>query len=413
MAQDVCPAKSEPTLSFTQGFILGQISIVLLIAAFIKFFIFGDSPSPDVTASLRATERRQRTLAHKRSLLSLRESDTHRQTGQQPALNKKISSILRPGPPTLTISSILDKTYYKVDSHQPESLDWFNVLVAQTIAQFRSDAQHDDAILTSLTKALNGTSRPDFVDEIRVTELSLGEDFPIFSNCRIIPVDEDGLSAKAGNKEGARLQARMDVDLSDMITLAVETKLLLNYPKRLSAVLPVALAVSVVRFSGTLSISFIPSNPSENTPTKMTFTFLDDYRLDFSIRSLLGSRSRLQDVPKIAQLVESRLHRWFDERCVEPRFQEIALPSMWPRKKNTRGGDEAIADVERSLGKTKGMDIAKDMREEARKEVEAEADARADRVHESLRFRRRPRAEDAFSASGSMPGSMPDLDIPT
>lgn len=399
---------------------MGQLSIVLLLAAFIKFFIFGDPPSPDVTASIRATERRSRTLSHKKSLLTLREPNT-RQAGQQLTLNKKKSSILRPGPPTLTIGSILDKTYYKVDSHQPESLDWFNVLVAQTIAQFRSDAQHDDAILTSLTKALNGTSRPDFVDEIRVTELTLGEDFPIFSNCRIIPVDEDGLNFSSGKpfdantatREGARLQARMDVDLSDMITLAVETKLLLNFPKRLSAVLPVALAVSVVRFSGTLSISFVPSNPSENTPTKMTFTFLDDYRLDFSIRSLLGSRSRLQDVPKIAQLVESRLHRWFDERCVEPRFQEIALPSMWPRKRNTRGGDEAIADAERSMSKTKGMEIAKDLRAEARREFEAEADARADRVHESLRYRRRPRVEDAFPVSGTMPGAMPDFDTAT
>lgn len=246
----------------------------------------------------------------------------------------------------LTIGSILNKTYYRVDSHQPESLDWFNVLIAQTIAQFRNDAQHNDAILTSLTKALNGTSRPDFLDEIRVTELSLGEDFPIFSNCRIIPVDEDGYATNVPGSSGlhdglagaTRLQARMDVDLSDMITLAVETKLLLNYPRRLSAVLPVALAVSVVRFSGTLSVSFVPSNPSQATPTKMIFAFLDDYRLDFSIRSLLGSRSRLQDVPKIAQLVESRLHRWFDERAVEPLFQEIELPSLWPRMKNARGG---------------------------------------------------------------------------
>ncbi|KAK0711166.1 hypothetical protein B0H67DRAFT_493551 [Lasiosphaeris hirsuta] len=426
MATDVCPVRSEPTLSFTQGLILGQLSVVLLIAAFIKFFIFGDPPSPEVTASLRATERRSRTLVHKKSLLSLRIATANaRQAAQQPALNKKKSSILRPSPPTLTISSILSKTYYKVDSHQPESLDWFNVLVAQAVAQFRSDAQHDDAILTSLTKALNGTSRPDFVDEIRVTELSLGEDFPIFSNCRVIPVDEDGLDfgpgkafvADTATRDGARLQARMDVDLSDMITLAVETKLLLNYPKRLSAVLPVALAVSVVRFSGTLSISFVPSNPSENTPTKMTFTFLDDYRLDFSIRSLMGSRSRLQDVPKIAQLVESRLHQWFDDRCVEPRFQEIALPSMWPRKKNTRGGDDAIADAERSMSKAKGVEVAKDLREEARKEVAAEADARADRAQDALRYRhpRRPRAEDAFSMSGSMPGSLPgmSIDIPT
>ncbi len=351
---------------------MGQLSVVLLVAAFIKFFIFGDPPSPETTASERATERRARTEAHKKSLLTVRAAQLEEQqqqrghAGQTPSLfpsasapattthpslhNRRKSSVLR-RPHILTIGSILSKTFYRVDSHQPESLDWFNVLIAQTIAQFRNDAQHNDAILTSLTKALNGTSRPDFVDEIRVTELSLGEDFPIFSNCRIIPVNEDGMgySTSGGGASGGggglsnlagatRLQARMDVDLSDMITLAVETKLLLNYPRRLAAVLPVALAVSVVRFSGTLSVSFVPSNPSQATPTKMIFAFLDDYRLDFSIRSLLGSRSRLQDVPKIAQLIESRLHRWFDDRAVEPRFQEIELPSLWPRMKNARGG---------------------------------------------------------------------------
>jgi maintenance of morphology protein 1 len=409
-------------LSFTQGLILGQLSVVLLIAAFIKFFIFGDPPSPDATASIRATERRQRTLSHKKSLLSLRAASA-RQSGQQLSPNQVLkhrkSNIVRSSPPTLTIGAILNKTYYKVDSHQPESLDWFNVLIAQTLAQFRSDAQHDDAILESLTKILNGSSRPDFLDEIRVTELSLGEDFPIFSNCRIKAVDEDGLSfgpgkafdANMATREGARLQARMDVDLSDMITLALETKMLLNYPRKLSAVLPVALAVSVVRFSGTLSISFIPSNPSENTPTKMAFTFLDDYRLDFSIRSLLGSRSRLQDVPKIAQLVESRLHSWFDERCVEPRFQEIELPSLWPRKKNTRGGNDAIADVERSMSKAKGVEMARDMRDETRRDAAtSDMERRPETSQDALRYRRRPPAQDIFNMPGSMPGMT--LDVP-
>ncbi|KAI1213399.1 uncharacterized protein F4807DRAFT_410944 [Annulohypoxylon truncatum] len=448
---DMCPMKPEPTLSFTQGLIVGQISVVLLIAAFIKFFIFGDAPSPEVTATIRAAERRSRTLAHRQSLLTLRSTTPNATTRLgQPTLNKKKSSILR-SPPTLTIGSILNKTYYNVDSHQPESLDWFNVLIAQTIAQFRSDAQQDDAILTSLTKALNGTSRPDFLDEIKVTELTLGEDFPIFSNCRIIPVDEDGLSLNTGphgekrfdanssraKREGSRLQARMDVDLSDMITLALETKILLNYPKRLTAVLPVALAVSVVRFSGTLSISFIPSNPSQSTPTMMTFSFLDDYRLDFSVRSLVGSRSRLQDVPKIAQLVESRLHRWFDERAVEPRFQEIALPSLWPRKRNTRGGDEAL-DVAHgttaassvssgSAGKGKGREIARELKEEARKEVRAEAAAGQRRdlrdldreisPPENLRYRRARGQRDGsgiseFSMPGSLPGMGMALDLP-
>ncbi|KAJ8122046.1 hypothetical protein ONZ43_g1654 [Nemania bipapillata] len=420
------------SLSFTQGLIVGQLSVILLLAAFIKFFIFGDPPSPEVTASIRATERRSRTLAHRQSLLTLRTPNT-RQTQSGP--NKKKPSVLR-NAPALTIGSILNKTYYNVDSHQPESLDWFNVLVAQTIAQFRSDAQHDDAILTSLTNALNGTSRPDFLDEIKVTELTLGEDFPIFSNCRIIPVDEDGLSlenrngggiqggaagARAKLSEGTRLQARMDLDLSDMITLALETKLLLNYPKRLTAMLPVALAVSVVRFSGTLSISFIPSNPSQSTPTMMTFSFLDDYRLDFSIRSLVGSRSRLQDVPKIAQLVESRLHRWFDERAVEPRFQEIALPSMWPRMKNTRGpGDEGLDGLSSAgvgMGMGKGREVPNNLTEGAGQEALAEssaagANARPELNYNDLRYRRtRGRDDGMRTDSFSMPGSLPDMDL--
>lgn len=270
----------------------------------------------------------------------------------------------------LTVQKILEKTYYNVHGHQPESLDWFNVLIAQTISQLRADAQEDQAVLTSLTALLNGPSKPDFLDEIKVTEISLGEEFPIFSNCRVIPVDENGIPIKElkGNR-GEMLQARMDVDLGDVVTLGVETKLVLNYPKPFVAVLPVALAVSVVRFSGTLSLSFSPSshpnpnpdangaptgpdkneghplNPTGSSPTTLTFTFLDDYRLDLSVRSLIGSRSRLQDVPKIAQLVEDRIHRWFDDRCVEPRFQQIVLPSLWPRKKNTRGGEDTSADL--------------------------------------------------------------------
>lgn len=304
--------------------------------------------------------------------------------------------MIRPSP-ALTTGAILAKTYYNVHGHQPESVDWFNVLFAQTIAQLRSDAQQDNAILTSLSTLLNGGRKPEFLDEIKVTEINLGEEFPIFSNVRIIPV-EDAKDVTAGG----RLQARMDVDLSDAITLGIETKLVLNYPRPRIAVMPVALAVSIVRFSGTLSISFIPSpspsaypttsgpphpssstsastttrptsapasfsnlshlnhnhnhdhtqasspdqNPADPTPpTTLTFSFLPDYRLELSTHSLLGSRSRLQDIPKIAQLVEARLHDWFDERCVEPRFQQVVLPSMWPRRKNTRGGDVEVENA--------------------------------------------------------------------
>ena len=328
--------------------------------------------------------------------------------------------MLRP-PPRLTTATILSKTYYNVNSHQPESLDWFNVLIAQTIAQFRNDAHDDDAILTSLTGILNGPQKPDFISDIKVTEISLGEEFPIFSNCQIYPVENDETSSP----EGPRLQARMDVDLSDFMTLGIETRMILNYPKPLTAVLPIALSVSVVRFSGTLSISFLPSHPTPTntpdstpqqppsvTPTTLAFSFLPDYRLDLSVRSLVGSRSRLQDIPKIAQLVEGRLHAWIDERCVEPRVQQVVLPSLWPRKKNTRGPGSADEDVVDAV--VKGAE--RDVREEARREVEEERRRERERreredeggeradisgFEEGLRLRNR--------AYENMPGAMPGM----
>lgn len=147
----------------------------------------------------------------------------------------------------------------------------------------------------------------------------------------------------------------MDVELGDDgVGLGVETKVVLNYPRVRAAVLPVALAVAVVRFRGTLAVSFLPPPPPSSAstastpspaedgaadedvgvlaPTTLSFAFLPDYELELSTRSLVGSRSRLQDVPKIAQIVESRLRAWFEERCVLPRVQVVVLPSLWPRK---------------------------------------------------------------------------------
>ncbi len=64
----------------------------------------------------------------------------------------------------------------------------------------------------------------------------------------------------------------------------------------------------------------------ENKSTTMTFSFSPNFTLDLEIHSLLGSRSRLQDLPKISQLVETQLRQWLCERCVEPRYQRIDIP---------------------------------------------------------------------------------------
>ncbi|KAL4872045.1 hypothetical protein BDV12DRAFT_5600 [Aspergillus spectabilis] len=464
---EVTPVPAQSSLSFTQGFLLGQLSVVLLIGAFIKFFIFGEAPPPP-SRGLRAS-------THRRSNSIFSQDAPPRSLREKPST----SNVLRPVPSSATNTrSILRKTYYSAippnpsskhgrhrihhSSHQPESLDWFNVLIAQTIAQYRQTAyllkdSPTSSILHSLNAALNNPEKkPSFIDKIAVTDISLGEEFPIFSNCRIIAVD-DPMS------DGGRLQALMDVDLSDdNLSIAIETSLVLNYPKPCSAILPVALSISVVRFSGTLCISLVPaSTPPLHTPSPMpspptaeaqghnqqqadtqgdgipsksspksnvAFSFLPDYRLDLSVRSLIGSRSRLQDVPKVAQLIEARVHAWFEERVVEPRVQVVGLPDLWPRMGRTgvRTGDDSETGSNAASRSAMSVDLGGPLRGD-----------NGDRESEALRFRglgpRPPLPFDAVSRTSSyqvetggarspsltrerslgndfhMPGAMPDI----
>jgi maintenance of morphology protein 1 len=31
-------------------------------------------------------------------------------------------------------------------------------------------------------------------------------------------------------------------------------------------------------------------------------------------------------------LVEARVRQWFEERCVQPRYQRVVLPNFWPSR---------------------------------------------------------------------------------
>jgi maintenance of mitochondrial morphology protein 1 len=59
------------------------------------------------------------------------------------------------------------------------------------IAQFRDDARLNNAIVSSLDEVFNSDRKPGFLGEIKITELALGEEFPRFSNCRILPFPGD------------------------------------------------------------------------------------------------------------------------------------------------------------------------------------------------------------------------------
>ncbi|CAK7902985.1 maintenance of mitochondrial morphology protein 1 [[Candida] anglica] len=435
---------SGNTWSFTQGLLLGQLSIFVVIAIFVKFFVFAE-PSAIEAGTTNKTKDISGVIV-KRNKKGGKNNRDGSSSGSGNNGDHMTDDTLSDSQSKL--SSILEKTYYDVNNHNPESLDWFNVLIAQMISQLRSEALVSDNIYHSLNEFLSRGDMPDYLDTIKLTEIDVGDDFPIFSNCRI-KHSEDG---------SGRLEAKIDVDLSDTLTLGIETKLLLNHPVPLTAVLPVQLSVSIVRFSGCLTVSLINTNdqefarenelkknekennksdsssvspssvgmstsnsgnsnktsenrnipitppingrsetasprsqtvegPSPTTTTPINgggslstnangtpddtsassstsnndssqvegaalmFSFSPDYRLEFTVKSLIGARAKLQDVPKISTLIDSKLRSWFIERCIEPRFQVVKLPSIWPRSKNTR---ESYGNNVNDTRRTKG-----------------------------------------------------------
>ncbi|AGO09825.1 AaceriAAL166Cp [[Ashbya] aceris (nom. inval.)] len=340
MGPPMLPGQTFSSRSFAEGLVVGQLSVIVVLIFFIKFFIFSDGPAK--TGGGGGTSAEGRGSGFQGSPLT---STTSR----------LLSTLIKRGGKegtdfaddsenerTRQINAILEKTYYDVETHSPESLDWFNVLIAQTIQKFREEALQKDNIVHSLNDFISRKSSqlPNYLDAVKITELDIGDDFPIFSNCRI-------KYSPPLNKK--RLEAKIDIDLSDRLTLGIETRLLMNYPKYLTASLPVRLTVSMLRFQACLTVSlttaeeFVPTmaatadaDAGDSEGHYLVFSFSPDYRMEFDIKSLIGARSKLENIPKISSLVEYQIKKWFMDRCVEPRFQFVKLPSMWPRSKNTR-----------------------------------------------------------------------------
>ncbi|CAG8544122.1 4029_t:CDS:2 [Diversispora eburnea] len=260
--------------SFLQGFLLGQLTIVVLVIAFIKFMLLEEA-----------------------STIQKRPSPT-----SATLLNSQTANV----PPA---SIILSKTSYDLKYRTPESTDWLNVLLAQVIHQYREDAKTDNLLVRFVDQALNEKVKPDFVGPIEVTKLEIGEEYPIFSNARIRPTE---------------IMGEIDCDFNDQITIGINTQILINWPKPRIAVLPISLALSVIKFSATINLEI----DTDSDSSYIVVSVLPEFTLEFDIQSLIGSRSKLEDIPKVTQIITSKLRNIFSEKFVHPNSMKIELPPL-------------------------------------------------------------------------------------
>jgi len=80
-----------------------------------------------------------------------------------------------------------------------------------------------------------------------------------------------------------------------------------------------------------MTVELLSSPTSADSPTphqSLRLSLHPDFELALSTTSLLGSRAKLQDLPKIEQLVASRLRQALVDRVVWPCFWAVGLPGL-------------------------------------------------------------------------------------
>ncbi|KAI9145273.1 hypothetical protein BKA69DRAFT_1050393 [Paraphysoderma sedebokerense] len=124
--------------------------------------------------------------------------------------------------------------------------------------------------------------------------------------------------------------------------LGIETQFLINWPKPASAALPIHLVLEVVEFKGTMAIELDSTVSSPLTPSSlnMSLSILPSYSLKFRISSLIGSRTKLRDVPKVTNLIVHYIRRILETKIVEPAKLSFKIPNAADFSSKASGNDE-------------------------------------------------------------------------
>jgi len=261
----------QPT--FTQGFILGQFSILALFAVILKYLFLDTEPSSKVV------ER-----------------------------DPPVSQPTRP-------SARLHDNHIHTES---ESTEWLNALLHQAADVYRSKLRDDfqgvqgDEVLRRRVEDFVNLMRPSGVlDRIQVHSVSLGSSAPHLSNACSIPI----------SSSGSLERCEFDMAYKDDVSISLSTAYLFNYPMVGFARLPVSVTISLSVFACRVVIT--PPSYSSPAPA-LTFTMLPNFTLDLKSTSLLGSRAKLADVPKLHELIDSQIRRAITRRGT----LKIVLPGL-------------------------------------------------------------------------------------
>ncbi|KAG2077142.1 hypothetical protein BDR04DRAFT_1125557 [Suillus decipiens] len=253
------------TPTFTQGLVLGQLSILVLLALVLKYLFFIPPESETETVTFHPLPKSNPSWHQ-----DVEEDDTN-------------------------------------SSPEKESAHWFNILARQVVDVYRTKLQNNltgyegiEVARRKIEDHANELRPRGFLDHITVHSVDLGMSAPKLSNARTI---------------------EFDMSYTDTLSVSLSTSYLFNYPMSSFARLPVSLTISLSLFESKITV--VPPSSASEAPI-LTISLPQDFTLNLKTTSLMGSRAMLRDVPKLHELIEYQVRKVLALRGT----WKVVLPGM-------------------------------------------------------------------------------------
>lgn len=281
---------------FILGFVLGQVMVLFLLYILFKYWFLDDATKRIYSSPSSVAPKLITSLDRKRELY---------QNVLKNFKNQKASL-------SIADAEVLSKTLYELLEHREESCDWLNVVVAQIINKYRTDLLTNESFVATITKLLNSDYKPSMLGGITLNELSFGQEFPLFKDVII------------KHRQDSSTYAEMTVEYNDRISAGFDTSVLIGARGLNLAALPISLTLSFTKFSGKVVLEF----EADNENPAIFLSVQPEYELDFEVNSLLGHRSKIKDLPKVAAMIMYRLKSIFQNILVHPHGIRLPLPRI-------------------------------------------------------------------------------------
>jgi len=271
----------QPT--FTQGLILGQLSILVLLVLILKYLFLDSTEYPFETSSY------------------------HPRVDSNVSLRNRVNA-----------SQEIEQEIEQGD----ESAEWFNALLHQVVDVYRaklrdnlSGAEGDEVARKRIEDYANQIRPPGFLDHIKIHSVDLGSSAPRLYNAHI----------NRQKAPGPLLAAEFDMNYTDTLSVSLSTSYLFNYPMSSFARLPVSLTISLSLFKSSIIIT-----PPTSIAPVVTFSISPDFTLDLTTTSLMGSRAKLANVPKLHELIQHQVRRILASRATRtiPLFGLVTIEEV-------------------------------------------------------------------------------------